>query len=79
MMLRWLDKNVSWTAAVVACVVLSLAPFPVGSPHLMEKLGMLWRGELVRFIDWFDLVFHGWPWGILGLKVLAVLRRPSPE
>ena len=78
-MLRWLDANVSWTAALVACVVLSLAPFPVGAPHLVEKLGMLWRGELVRFIDWFDLVFHGWPWGVLALKAIAVVRRPSPE
>jgi hypothetical protein len=77
MMLRWLDGNVSWTAAVFACVVLSLAPFPVGTPHLIEKLGMLWRGELVRLIDWFDLVFHGWPWALLGLKALAATRRPA--
>ena len=77
MMLRWLDRNVSWTAAVVACVVLSLAPFPVGSPHLTEKLGMLWRGELVRGIDWFDLFFHGAPWALLVLKAVAVLSRRS--
>jgi hypothetical protein len=78
-MLRWLDANVSWTAALLACVVLSLAPFPVGSPHLWEKLGMLWRGELVRIIDRFDLVFHGWPWGLLALKMVASVRGPSPE
>jgi hypothetical protein len=75
MTLRWVDENVSWTAAIFACVVLSLAPFPLGPPHLPEKLGMLWRGELVRLIDWSDLLFHGWPWGVLGLKAVAVVRR----
>jgi hypothetical protein len=30
---------------------------------------MLSRGELVRPIDWFDLVLHGTPWILLFLKV----------
>ena len=76
MVLRWIDRNVSWPAALFACFVLSLAPYPVDPAHLPEKLGMLWRGELVRPIDWFDLVFHGWVWGVLALKGLAALRRP---
>lgn len=63
---KWLDA-ISWWAVGVACATLGLAPFlPV--PHVVEKLSLLARGELVRPIDWFDLVFHGWPWALLVLK-----------
>jgi hypothetical protein len=37
---------------------------------------MLGRGELVRPVDWFDLVMHATPWLLLGLKgVYAILRK----
>ena len=36
---------------------------------------MLWQGELVRPIDWFDLVMHGAPWVVLVLKAVAVLLQ----
>ena len=75
MILRWIDEQVAWSAAIFACVVLGVAPYPVSAAHLPEKLGMMWRGELVRPIDWFDLVFHGWVWGVLALKGLAAFRR----
>lgn len=78
-MLRWVDQNLSWTAVLLGCVVLSLAPFPMSPAHLPEKLGMLWRGELVRPVDWFDLVFHGWVWGVLALKIVAVARRKEQQ
>jgi hypothetical protein len=62
----------------VACASLGLAPFlPV--PHVVEKLALLWRGELVRPIDWFDLVFHGWPWVLLALKAARRLARSGKE
>jgi hypothetical protein len=71
--LRWLD-SVPWTLVILACATLGLAPF--APPHIVEKLGMLWRGELVRPIDWFDLFFHGGPWVLLVLKVASVVLRP---
>jgi hypothetical protein len=71
--LAWIDENVSWTLAVLACATLGLAPF--APPHVVEKLGMLWRGELVRSIDWFDLALHGAPWVLLVLKAVSVLLR----
>ena len=73
-MTRWLD-SLPWAAVAIACATLGLAPFlPV--PHVLEKLGMLLRGQLVRPIDWFDLVLHGSPWAILvGKAVLAFHRR----
>jgi hypothetical protein len=72
---RWLD-SISWGLVIIACATLGLAPFT--PPHIVEKLGMLWRGELVRPIDWLDLVMHGAPWLLLVLKAVSVLlRRPT--
>ncbi|GAB4485243.1 MAG: hypothetical protein OHK006_11050 [Thermodesulfovibrionales bacterium] len=56
------------SAVVFLCLTLGLAPF--APPHLVEKLAMLFRGKLVRPIDWFDLVLHASPWVLLILKLL---------
>jgi hypothetical protein len=74
---RWLDA-LTWTAVAVACLTLGLAPFyPV--PHVVEKVGMLARGNLHRPIDCFDLVLHGSPWLLAALKAGRALdlRKPS--
>ena len=72
-MTRWLER-LPWTVVLIVCASLGLAPFaPV--PHVVEKLGMLFRGQLVRPIDWFDLVMHGAPWALLVAKAVVVVRR----
>lgn len=48
---------------ILACLTLGLAPFI--PPHIFEKLGMLFDGQLARPIDIFDLFFHGAPWLLL--------------
>ena len=42
---------------------------------LVEKLRMLFRGTLVRPIDWLDLFFHVIPWAILLLKAWATATK----
>lgn len=75
-MTRWLER-LPWSVVLIACASLGLAPF-VPVPHVVEKLEMLFRGQLVRPIDWFDLVMHGAPWALLvGKAVVVVRRRPS--
>ena len=75
-MSRWLI-GLPWALVALACATLGLAPF-VPVPHVVEKLGMLARGQLVRPIDWFDLVMHGAPWALLvGKAVVVVRRRPA--
>jgi hypothetical protein len=74
-MSRWL-ASLRWGLVVLACATLGLAPF-VPVPHVLEKLGMLARGQLVRPIDWFDLLMHGSPWAVLIGKTLVTLRRRS--
>ena len=74
-MSRWLI-GLPWGLVVLGCATLGLAPF-VPVPHALEKLGMLARGQLVRPIDWFDLLMHGSPWVVLIGKALVTLRRRS--
>ena len=54
--------------ALIAALTLGLAPF-VPEPHLWEKLRMLAAGTLTRPIDIFDLILHGAPWLLLGVKL----------
>lgn len=60
-----------WGVLILLCATLGLAPF--SPPHIVEKLSMLFKGNLVRPLDWFDLFLHGFPWALLLLKTLAGL------
>ena len=62
-----------WGLLIFACLTLGLAPF--APPHIWEKLQMLFKGQLVRPIDWFDLVLHGAPWVLLILKAAASMTQ----
>jgi hypothetical protein len=66
-------SKLSWGMLIIACLTLGLAPFT--PPHIWEKLQMLFKGELVRPIDWFDLVLHGAPWVLLILKAIVSLTE----
>ncbi len=61
-----LIESTPWTLFIIACLTLGLAPF--SPPHIVEKLGMLFEGRLVKPIDWFDLLLHSAPWVGLLLK-----------
>jgi len=57
----------------MATVLLGLAPF-VPEPHLVQKLRMLMAGDLVKPIDIFDLLMHGAPALLLGVKFFRTRR-----
>jgi hypothetical protein len=61
--------QLSWGIVLILCGTLGLAPFT--PPHIIEKVSMLIQGNLVKPLDWFDLLFHGVPWILLFLKILA--------
>jgi hypothetical protein len=65
--MAFLDQ-VPWWLVLFFCATLGLAPFT--PPHVVEKLGMLARGELVRVVDWGDLVLHAAPWLLLLAKAV---------
>lgn len=60
--------SLPWATIAIGCLTLGLAPFT--PPHIVEKLGMLFSGKLVKPIDWFDLVFHGAPWALAAAKAV---------
>lgn len=64
-------KKLNWGIVLLLCVVPGLAPYT--PPHLFEKLAWLFTGALTKWVDWFDLFFHGFPW-ILALTKLWLLR-----
>ena len=66
--MKWLDK-IPFSSLIIISLLLGLAPF-APEPHVWEKLKMLANGTLAKPIDIFDLVMHGTPWVLLGLKVI---------
>jgi hypothetical protein len=75
--MQWLDR-LPLGLLVVAALALGLAPF-APEPHLWQKLKMLSSGTLTRPVDIFDLVLHGAPVVLLGLKLLRRARRSTPK
>ncbi len=69
-MMKLID-NLPLTALLLVALTLGLAPFSP-QPHIVEKLGMLFDGSLSRPIDIFDLLLHGVPWLLLGLKLFRM-------
>jgi len=69
-MMKLIDK-LPLTALLLVALTLGLAPFSP-QPHIVEKLGMLFDGSLSRPIDIFDLLLHGTPWLLLGLKLFRL-------
>lgn len=72
-MRKILDK-IPMMTLVIFSLTLGLAPF-VPEPHVWQKLNMLISGNLTKLIDIGDLVFHGLPWVLLGLKI--ALAKPQ--
>ncbi len=67
-------RALPWPLVIVACLSLGLAPFKP-QPHIWEKLNMLMSGNLSAPTDIGDLLLHGTPWVILGLKVVVSGRK----
>ncbi|MBE0617822.1 MAG: hypothetical protein IH608_07850 [Proteobacteria bacterium] len=62
--------SIPYSLLVPVAVAMALAPF-FPKPHLLEKLQMLFAGDLRRPIDIFDLFLHSAPLGLLLAKFLA--------
>lgn len=64
--MSWLD-DVPYSLLITAAILMALLPFQP-QPHLLEKLGLLVDGKLIKPIDIFDLVWHLLPSLLLALK-----------
>ncbi len=55
----------SWAFVLLLCATLGLAPY-YPEPHIWGKLKWLWGGAVgMGWLDWFDLLLHGFPWLLL--------------
>ena len=68
--MKWLDK-IPLAPLVIFGIAMALAPFSP-QPHLLEKIQMLFNGELSKPIDIFDLFWHSTGLVVLGLKLLRM-------
>jgi hypothetical protein len=76
-----MDPNIkkqltTWT---LGSLTLGLAPF-VPEPHIVGKIRWVAGGAIgMTGMDWFDLVFHGFPWVFLAYwlvrAVLGMIKR----
>lgn len=71
-LLQQIDK-IPLLPLVVIAVFFSLAPLHP-EPHLLEKLRMLFNGELVKPLDIFDLCMHATPLIVLVIRLLRLKR-----
>ncbi len=75
-----LARALPYGVLIPVALVLGAAPFQP-EPHLIEKLRMLWSGTLTRPLDIFDLVLHGSPLALVGVRLAVDLtgRRRRGE
>ena len=73
-MLKYLDK-VPLLPLTIAAIFMSLAPF-APEPHLVEKLRMLFNGELSKGIDIFDLFWHSLFIILLAIRLIRYKKTP---
>jgi len=60
----------NWKLIILLCLTLGMAPF-FPEPHLWGKLKWVAGGATgMNAMDWFDLVFHGFPFLLLLRKVV---------
>ncbi|WP_339715499.1 hypothetical protein [uncultured Kriegella sp.] len=66
------DLVANWKVVILLCLTLGLAPF-FPEPHIWGKIKWIMGGAVgMQFKDWFDVIFHGFPF--LLLIRLAVLK-----
>lgn len=65
-----------WKIITVLCLTLGLAPF-TPEPHIIGKLKWIFGGaDGMQFMDWFDVVLHGFPFVLLlRLIILKIVSK----
>jgi len=66
--MKWL-RDIPYFILIGAAILMALLPFQP-EPHLVEKVRMLFQGDLIKAIDIFDLFWHMSPMLLLIAKIL---------
>jgi len=64
-----MEQLMQYKILIPLTLILGFAPF-FPKPHIVEKIQMLIEGTLTKPIDIFDLVWHAWPFALLGYKLV---------
>lgn len=64
---------IPWPIVLIMCATLGLAPFSP-EPHVIEKLRLLFNGNLTAAIDIFDLLMHGGPFILALIKIVVHIK-----
>lgn len=69
----------NWKLVILLCLILGLAPF-YPEPHIWGKIRWIMGGANgMQIQDWFDVVFHGFPFILLLrliiLKVIGLSKK----
>ena len=66
----------NWKLILLLCLTLGMAPF-FPDPHIYGKLKWILGGAHgMGFMDWFDVVLHGFPWVLLiRLMILKIIGK----
>jgi len=65
----------NWKLIILLCLTLGLAPF-FPEPHIWGKLKWVAGGAVgMEAMDWFDLLFHGFPFLLLIRKTALFLFK----
>ena len=70
-----------WRFLVLLCLTLGLAPFRP-EPHIIGKIRWVLGGAKgMRFMDYFDLVLHGFPFILLFILLLKrfISKNQTPQ
>ncbi|AKA35815.1 hypothetical protein [Flagellimonas lutaonensis] len=64
-----------WRIIIVLCITLGLAPF-FPEPHIWGKIKWIAGGAAgMQAMDWFDVIFHGFPFVLLLRKIILALLK----
>ena len=63
--------NIPLSILLVMCVLLGFAPF-IPEPHIVEKIRILFHGNLKKPLDIFDLFYHSAPFILLVIKLIRM-------
>jgi len=64
-----------WKMILFGCATLGLAPF-FPEPHIWGKLKWIAGGAVgMQPLDWFDTIFHGFPWLLLLINVGILIGK----
>ncbi len=70
-------SSLSWWVVIIGALTLGLAPF--NPPHLWSHYQNMVGGQHLAPLDYFDFIYHLFPWMIFAAKLSLRLRKPEQK